>query len=173
MEPTRLLAIGKIIGAHGIKGVVKVFSYAESVSRYESGESLYLKDPCGIEFALNILWAKPQPKNTLLSLEGIETRNQAEELVGSELYIDKASLEPLEEDTYYWKDLLGMSVYDDLAVYIGKITSIIRTGSNDVYVVQKQDGDELVEVLVPALASVVKDVDLKQNKMSVKLPEGL
>lgn len=173
VDNTHLLSIGKIVGVHGLNGVVKIFSYAESTARYTSGMPLYLKDSHGNGFALKVDWAKPHSKTILLSLEGIRNRGQAEELVGSELFIEKAALEALEEGTYYWIDLMGLSVYSLTGDYIGEVTSIVQTGSNDVYVVKRMDGTTEIEVLIPALESVVREVDLDQRVMRVDLPEGL
>ena len=78
MDNANLLSIGKIVGAHGVKGVVKVFSYAESQSRYQSGMQLVLKDSHGNRFVRTIIWAKPHSKTVLLSLDGIQERSQAE-----------------------------------------------------------------------------------------------
>ncbi|MBW2513562.1 MAG: 16S rRNA processing protein RimM [Deltaproteobacteria bacterium] len=173
MDNSHLLSIGKIVGVHGLKGVLKVFSYAESTTRYTSGMPLHLKDSQGNGFILKVVWAKSHSKTTLLFLEGIHNRDQAEQLVGSELFIDKSALEVLEEGTYYWTDLMGLSVYDLAGNYLGKLTAIVQTGSNDVYVVKKMEGATVTEVLIPALASVVRDVDLDQRVMRVHLPEGL
>ena len=173
MDNSNLLSIGKIVGAHGIKGVIKVFSYAESTTRYTSGMLLLLKDSRGNGLARKVVWAKPHSKSILLSLEGIINRSQAEELIGSELFIEKAALEVLDEGNYYWIDLLGLSVYSLEGDYIGALTSILRTGSNDVYVVKRMEGTKEIEVLVPALMSVVKEIDLEQKVMRVDLPEGL
>lgn len=173
VDNTHLLSIGKIVGVHGLKGVVKIFSYAESADRFTSGMLLHLKDSHGNGFALKVVWAKPHSKTILLSLEGIRNCGQAEELIGSELFIEKAALEALEEGTYYWVDLMGLSVYSLTGDYIGKVSSIVQTGSNDVYVVKRIDGTTEIEVLIPALASVVKEIDLNERVMRVVLPEGL
>ena len=173
MDNTHLLSIGKIVGVHGLKGVVKIFSYAESADRFTSGMLLHLKDSHGNGFALKVVWAKQHSKTILLSLEGIRNCGQAEELIGSELFIEKAALEALEEGTYYWVDLMGLSVYSLTGDYIGKVSSIVQTGSNDVYVVKRIDGTTEIEVLIPALASVVKEIDLNERVMRVVLPEGL
>ena len=173
MDNSHLLSIGKIIGVHGLNGVLKVFSYAESTARYTSGMPLHLKDSHGNGFVLKVIWAKPHSKTILLSLEGIRNRDQARELVGSELFMEKASLEVLEEGTYYWTDLMGLSVYSLAGDYLGQVNSIVRTGSNDVYVVKRMDGATETEVLIPALASVVREIDLDQRIMRVDLPEGL
>lgn len=173
MNNSHLLSIGKIVGVHGLKGVLKVFSYAESTTRYTSGMPLHLKDSQGNGFVLKVVWAKSHSKTTLLFLEGINNRDQAEELVGSELFIDKSALEVLEEGTYYWTDLMGLSVYSLAGNYLGELTAILQTGSNDVYVVKKMEGTTETEVLIPALSSVVRDIDLDQRVMRVDLPEGL
>jgi 16S rRNA processing protein RimM len=169
----RLLSIGKIVGTHGIKGVLKVFSHAESASRYATGLSLHLRDPGGGENVFTVKWAKPHSKIILLSLEGLTNRNQAEALIGSEIFISRNFLEELEEGTYYWSDLIGLSVFDMNDEYIGRVTSIIETGSNDVYVVTCPLDSHVKEVLVPALAWVVKKIDLDKKAMTVDLPEGL
>ena len=173
MDCKHLLLIGKITGAHGIKGVVKVFSYAESVSRYASGTSLHVKDAEGDENVVKIKWAKPHSKVILLSLEGITNRNQAEALLGSELYINRALLDEPEEGTFYWSDLIGLEVFDMQAEYVGRVSSIIETGSNDVYVVTCSEAGHIKETLVPALEWVVKEIDLEKKIMRIDPPEGL
>jgi 16S rRNA processing protein RimM len=173
VDNSHLLSIGKIIGVHGLNGVLKVFSYAESTARYTSGMPLHLKDSHGNGFVLKVIWAKPHSKTILLSLEGIRNRDQAQALVGSELFIEKAALEVLEEGTYYWTDLMGLSVYSMTGDYLGEVSAIVQTGSNDVYVVKRMDGTAEKEVLIPALASVVKEIDLDRSVMKVDLPEGL
>jgi 16S rRNA processing protein RimM len=173
VDNSHLLSIGKIVGVHGLRGVLKVFSYAESTARYTPGMPLHLKDSHGKEFILKIVWAKPHSKTILLSLEGIGNRDQAEELVGSNLFIEKAALEVLEEGTYYWADLMGLSVFSLAGDHLGEISAIVQTGSNDVYVVKKKEGTAETEVLIPALESVVREVDLDRRTMRVDLPEGL
>jgi 16S rRNA processing protein RimM len=78
-------------------------------------------------------------------------------------------LPELEPGTYYWADLIGMDVYGGDGVRIGRLESIFRTGSNDVYVVT----DAGRELLVPVIASVVTAVDLPARRIDVNLPEGL
>jgi len=143
--------MGKIVGAHGIKGVVKVFSYAEST----------------------INWIKPHSKTILMSLEGVTDRNQAEGLSGSELFIDRKSLKTLEAGSYYWSDIIGLSVFTVEGEYIGRVASIVRTGSNDVYVVKNKEKREPAEILIPALDWVVLEIDIDKKVMRVDLPEGL
>ena len=167
------IQIGKIVAAHGIRGAVKVYSYAESAPLYTAQESLVLIDAQGAERRYKALWAKSHKNSLRLALEGVTTRSNAEALVGSTIWISRASLPKLEEDTYYWIDLLGMAVHDPDDTYLGRVAEIIKTGANDVYVVKTPKGYPVKEILLPAIASVVIDVDIPGRRMRVVLPEGL
>ena len=163
------MLIGKIAGAHGIKGNIKLISFAESLEIFEKGSSVVLLGPDGSRKKSTINWIKPHGRGTLLSLDGITNRNLVEELIGWELYIERARLPELEPGVYYWSDLIGLDVVTADGGYLGKIETIIQTGSNDVYVVKDQEN----EILIPALDNVVIDIDLKKKEMQVDLPEGL
>jgi 16S rRNA processing protein RimM len=109
--------IGKIVGAHGLKGTTKIQSYAESLEIFKSGTVLLVSSPDGSENRYEIDWIKPHSRGALLTLKEITGRDQAESLIGSELYIEKAELPELEPGAYYWFDLVGVRVYtsDDRA----------------------------------------------------------
>ena len=173
METSGVIPIGKIVGAHSLNGTSRVYSYAESVSVFKPNSKIILRSPDGQENIYEINWVKPHTRNVLLALKGVNDRTQAEKLIGCELLIEKARLPELEDGTYYWFDLIGLSVFTTEGEFLGRIESIISTGSNDVYVVKPPDGDEKDEVLIPALESVVLDIDLEKQKMQVDLPEGL
>lgn len=164
-----LVLIGKIVGAHGLKGTSKIQSYAESLEIFKSVTTLLVSSPDGNEKRYEIDWIKSHSRGALLALKEVTDREQARSLIGSELYINKADLPKLEVGTYYWFDLIGVNVYTSDGRYIGRLDSIIETGANDVYVVK--DGDK--EILVPALESVVKSIDIESKIMRVELPEGL
>ena len=164
--------MGKIVGAHGIKGALKVYSYADSVSSFRPGSSVILKTG-DWEQAFTIAWVKPHHKTVLVAFEGVTNRNRAEELVGLELFMARESLETLEEGVYYWSDIIGLSVYTVENEYLGRVASVIQTGSNDVYVVKNDDGQDPAEILVPALEWVVLAIDVGRKTMCVDLPEGL
>ena len=164
-----LVLIGEIVGAHGIKGTSKLRSYAESLSLFESGSALLVRERNGRESKREIQWVKPHSGTALIQFIGINDRDQAESLIGANLFVRKEALPDLDEDTHYWMDLIGVDVYTIEEDYLGRIESIIETGSNDVYVVK----DDKKEVLIPALASVVLDIDIKHKRMQVDLPEGL
>ena len=161
--------IGEIVGVHGIKGTNRIRSYAESLSLYKPGSSILVRQKDGRENKCEIQWVKPHTGTALISFKGIGDRSQAEALIGANLFIRREALPDLDEDTHYWVDLIGIDVYTTEEEYLGRIESIIETGSNDVYVVK----DRKKEVLIPALASVVLDIDIRGKRMQVDLPEGL
>jgi 16S rRNA processing protein RimM len=161
--------MAKIVGVHGVTGTNKIFSYAESLSIFTPGLSILVCRPDGLERNYEINWVKPHARVALLSLNGVTNRDQAKALVGSELYFEKARLPKLAEGVYYWFDLIGLQVYTAENKYIGRLDSIIDTGSNDVYVVRCNQK----EILIPAIESVILSIDIEQKQMRVELPEGL
>ncbi|MBW1695308.1 MAG: 16S rRNA processing protein RimM [Deltaproteobacteria bacterium] len=169
MEREGFLLIGKIIGAHGVRGAIKIHSYAQSLSVFEPGSRIYLRGKQDWEKTYTIRWAKPHGKAVLLALAEIDNRDSAEALRGVSLFIDRKSLPEPEQGEYYWVDIIGLYVYTTKGACIGRVTSIMPTGSNDVYVVE----DKGKERLIPALESVVLNIDLKNKRMTVELPEGL
>ena len=167
------LPVGKIVGAHGVKGNLKVHSYAESVSVFKPGRLILAIHAGKVEKYFVVKWAKPHGKSILLSFKGIEDRNTAETLIGAELFIERIALPELEEGVYYWVDIIGLSVFTTDNQYIGRVESILSTGSNDVYIVKNKTKDDGTEILIPAIESVVLEIDFENKAMRVKLPEGL
>ena len=170
MNSDTLMTIGKIVGVHGIKGYVKIRCEAESVSLLLPGLSVIVREPKGASRVMEIMDARPQGRLLLLLLKGVFDRTEAENLPGSELLIEKFRLPELESDTYYWADILGISVISVDGHTVGTVASLIETGSNDVYVVKTPDNGE---ILIPAIASVVLEIDLNRRIMRVDIPEGL
>ena len=165
----RELLVGKIVSIHGNKGNLKVHSYAESLSVFSSGYPVLIKHESGRLSTHEIRRARFQKRSVVLSIKGVVTVCQARELVGAEIHIDSDLLPELDEGTYYWFDIIGLSVFALDRTYLGCIESIIPTDGNDVYVARNQGN----EVLIPALESVVLDIDLKRKTMRVDLPEGI
>lgn len=169
MESNRYILIGTVVGVHGVKGVIKITSYAESIESFQVFRELYFQKDKNEKRLLEIEWVKPYKNSLLLALKDINDRNDAEILVGGNLFIDRNLLPELEEGSYYWADLINLSVFSVHGEYLGILESIFRTGSNDVYVIRNHD----TERLIPAIASVIVSVDIKAGMMHVNLPEGL
>ena len=164
-----IVFVGKIVGAHGVKGTSKISADVESLTIFKPDTALLVCSPDGSETRYEIDWVKPHSRGALLAFKDVTSRDQAKTLVGSGLYIERNRLPKLEDGAYYWFDLIGLKVYTSDDQYLGRLDSIIETGANDVYVVNKDDR----EILIPALKSVVRSIDIESKIMQVELPEGL
>ncbi|HIC85384.1 MAG TPA: 16S rRNA processing protein RimM, partial [Desulfobacterales bacterium] len=105
----------------------------------------------------------------LLSLEGLHSLEQAEEYRGASVFVKKESLGELQEDEYFWHELLGLKVFLDTGQYLGRISHIIPTGGTDVFVIK--EGKR--ELMIPAAHDVVKEINLTRQSMVITPPEGL
>lgn len=160
--------MGRVTGVHGLKGYLKVTSFAESASIFAPGERIRADRPDGVRTWLDIVKVTTRKKGLLVLFNDLDV-DGAQAFVGAELQVERDSLPELEDDTYYWHDLIGMDVIDTKRGRLGTLKSVIRTGSNDVFVVS---GGER-EVLVPAISHVVLSIDVETNEMRIDLPEGL
>ena len=172
MESQNLLTMGKISGVHGLAGNLKVWSFAESSDTFKKGCTILIRkeneaDGAGITHTIQSV--SPWKKGVLLKLKGVSDRNGAEDLVGRLILMDKTDLPELEEDTWYWQDLLGLNVVDQERGDVGTIEDIFPTGANDVLVVKK--GKD--EILIPMHREFILDVDLDKGVVETRLPEGL
>ena len=156
---------GKITSTHGIRGEVKIYPYTDDVDNILNLKKIYIEGKgykiSSIRFHKNMFVTK---------LNGINTVEEAEAFRNKLVQREIDENEELEEDTYYIKDLIGLDVYLENNELFGKIKDVFQTGANDVYVIQTVDSKE---VLIPAIKSVVKDVDIVGNKMIIELMEGL
>lgn len=105
----------------------------------------------------------------ILELDGVTDRNTAEALVGCEVSVEKGELPVLSEDEFYHSELIGMEVVTDDGKRLGRITEIMPTGSNDVFVVKGSYG----EVLIPSIEACEIKIDKAANTLTVHLLEGL
>jgi len=162
-----------VIGAHGIGGNVKVHPFSESSALYETGTGITMGLPDGSMRPMTVAWVRPHGKGLLMNFESVTDRDQAEKLVGAELFAKRASLPALEEGTYYWFDLVGLQVVNTAGTVLGSLESIIPTAANDIYVIRGKQGGKTKEMLIPAVGEVVLTIDLESGTMVVNPPAGL
>ena len=161
----KYLEAGKIVNTHGLRGEVKITPWTDYPEVFEELDKLYLED--GISFKIKSV--KYHKSSVIVKLLGVDYVDEAEKLKNKIVYVPRESLDNLAEDTYFVVDLIGLDVFED-ENFIGKLTEVITTGSNDVYVV-KREGEK--DILLPALKEVVLDVNINEGFMKVKIPEGL
>lgn len=154
------LAIGEITKPQGVRGEVKLRPITCDPGRFEGLEQAFFRK--GNEYVpFRMQVTRMAPDAVFLMVEGVANRDQAEKLRGEMVYIDRAHAVELDEDSTFLCDLMGLVGRDDAGRELGKIVDVMQPGGNDVYVFQGPLG----EVLVPALKSVVKKVDLEAGVM--------
>ncbi len=168
MSKKSLIKIGKITRHHGLKGEVRFlyfgnrledFNYKE-VYLYEKGEllSLYIEK---LRFHKNFI---------LLKFKNIDSIDEVEKrLKGKFVYIKEEQLPELDEEEYYWQDLIGCKVINQNKGFIGKVVDLIDAKSNDVLIVKK--GKD--EILIPFIDDVILEVDLDNKIINVSLLEAV
>jgi 16S rRNA processing protein RimM len=161
------LEAGKIVAVHGVKGEVRVQAWCDTPNFLCGFKTLYTDGGSG---SLKTTAARAHKNMAIIKFDGVDAVEQAESLRGKVLYIDRDDAE-LPNGSYFVQDLLGLSVLDfDGGGEIGVIFDISATGANDVYHVRTNDGKTL---LLPAIADVIKAVDLSGGSMTVHLLDGL
>lgn len=163
------IEIGQIVNSYGIKGFVKVVPYTDNPERFQEFKTIFVNYRNELlEFEIDEV--KINKSVVLLKFKGMNDINQIEIYKNCYLKIKKEDLKELPDDTYFIFDLIGMEVFTDKGDFLGNISDVIQTGSNDVYIVKGKDGKE---ILLPAIADVVKNVDIENKKMTVELLKGL
>lgn len=162
------MVIGEIVKTRGLRGCVKVVAQIDPQSILAGLESVCLEDVLGQKKHFNLRKFEVSGKFLFLEFENIIDIDAAKSLVGSKVLIPENMLEMLQDGEYYWKDIIGLDVYSEDGKHLGRIESVFPTGSNDVYVC---NGER--EILLPAIADVIKTIDLDKRIMTVNLLEGL
>ena len=159
--PTQFTQIGQIVGAHGLKGRVKVVPLTDFVERFDTGSRLRLAGNW-----VEVESVQPQKARLLMKLSGIDDPETAKSHQWEHLEIPvDNSLPPLEDDEYRTIDLIGLTVETEDGETLGEVDNVLEFPAHDVI----QVGD----IMIPAVKEFVKEVDLDNKKMVVKLIEGM
>ncbi|MCH2511992.1 MAG: ribosome maturation factor RimM [Dehalococcoidia bacterium] len=170
-----LVAVGRIIGAHGREGEIRVKATSDVPGRFDEGQTLYVSRDGVSPEERTYQIAKTRSTGSkgkdilIISLRGCRDRDQALRMAGLWLCVLQSEVPSAEEGEYFHYELLGLKVRTVEGEDLGEVAEILETGSNDVYVVRGAAG----EILVPALSKVVREIDIASGLMVVDLPEGL
>ena len=159
------IEVGKIVNVRGVRGEVKINPFLDDTEAFREFDFLYIK-----EKQVKILNVKFVKNNPILLLEGVDSVEKAEALRNTPVYVDEEMLPELSDNEFYIKDILNLEVVTVDGELLGKITNVFKTGSNDVYEILKEDGKKF---LIPAISQVVKEINIKEKKVTVELLEGL
>ena len=163
----KFLETGKIVGTHGVKGMVRVQPWCDDGEFLTQFKVLYA-DGEG-KNKLKIKSAKPHGNVVLMTIDGVDSIESAEKLRGSVIYIDRKDVK-LPEGRYFISDILGCTVYDaDTNEVLGTLSDVTETGANDVWHI-KNNGKEY---LVPAIADVFGEVNPEENSVVIRPLKGI
>lgn len=158
------IVIGKIVAPHGVRGDIRIMPLTDRPEQFLNLSYLLLED--GRQ--LTVKAARFHKRMVLVSTKEITTMNDAELLRDKKILIRAEDLPPLEEGRFYVADLIGLPVFDEEGKQLGTFKDSITTGSNDVYIVAVPGSKD---ILIPALKIYVREINLQEKRIVVKLPE--
>ena len=161
--PDDHVVVGVIIGAWGLRGDVKVEAHSDYPDRFTPGSSVYLDNE-----RCDILRVHGHKVGYVVGLDGVPDRTSAELLRGKKLTVPASELPELDDDTFFYFDIIDMSVRTTSGDELGRVEEILSAGGNDVYVVRGAGK----EMLIPAAREYVVGVDVERGIMTVSLPDG-
>lgn len=169
MDGESVLKAGRILAAFGIKGWVKVHSDTDPRENILDYAPWFLWQQ-GQWREVEVTEGQSHGKGIIARLRGVDDRNAAEALAGIDIGIPASSLPDLPEDEFYWRDLIGLQVFNLEGVLLGRVDHLIETGANDVMVVKPCPGsvDETVRMVPWAVGPVVQRVDRQAGRLLVE-----
>ena len=164
-----LFQIGAVTSTHGLRGELKVYPTTDEPARYHKLKEVIL-DTGKEQLSLKIEHARLFKQMVIIKFEGFDHINEVEKFKGAKLYVMRENALELREDEYYFADLVGLRVETEEGQLLGKVTDILQTGANDVYVIGRERQKDL---LIPAIKDCVKQIDLENGRMVIHLLPGL
>ncbi|HLR15172.1 MAG TPA: ribosome maturation factor RimM [Bacillota bacterium] len=166
----KLYDVGKIVNTHGVKGEVRVIRITDFEERFTPGNTLYIVGKKGEPIPVTVKSHRTHKQFDLLTFEKLTSIDRVEKYKDSLLKVAASDLTPLVEGEFYYHEIIGCTVESEEGENIGQITSILSPGANDVWVVETEEGKE---VLIPYIKDVVKEVNIDEKRIRIHLMEGL
>jgi len=157
-----MVVMGRVVGAYGVKGWIKVQPYTESIENLCDYESWWI-GRAGEWVEREVLDAAVHGATVLAQLEGLADREAAALLKGSEIAVPRAALPPPEENEHYWADLIGLAVVNVQGEALGRVAGHVHNGAHDVMRVEHDGGERLI----PYVEAIVQEVDLAGRRIVV------
>lgn len=171
-ESDNYVLIGRVNKPHGIKGELKITPFSDDPDKLAGYKTLFLTSAgkSGHLQKHHLLKVRNQVNYAVISLSGINSRDKAEELKGSSIWVARDELPLLSESEYYWYDFMGRDVFTRQGKYLGKVSNLISNGPHDVLVISEARGREY---MIPVCDDFVEDPDKEKDRIIVSPPEGL
>lgn len=164
--------VGKIVNTHGLQGEVRVISQTDfEEERYKIGNSLFLfQEGQAKPLKLTITSHRKHKNFDLLKFEGYYNMDHVVQFKGSVLKVPESQLSALDENEYYFHEIIGCEVSTVAGEVIGTVTEILTPGANDVWVIK---GEKKKEILIPYIDEIVKEINVPEKKIVIEPMEGL
>lgn len=159
--------VGVLRRPHGLQGEMIMEVVTDFPERLVPGTLVYLGDQ---HEARKISGSRPHQQGLLITLSGADDPGSAGRLRGREVYVKSSDRPALPDGMYYHHEILGFDVVDESDQRVGRLTEILQTGANDVYVVSRPDGGE---ALLPVIPGVILGIDRAERKIRVREMPGL
>lgn len=163
------LQVGVITQTHGIRGEVKVFPTTDDANRFKKLKEVIL-DTGRERLSMEIEGVKFFKQFVILKFKGYDSINDVERYRQGKLFVTRDNAVRLKKDEYFVADMIGMRVVTDEGEDFGVLKEVLATGANDVYVVSRKDGEE---VLLPAIKECIRNMDMDGHVMEVHIMDGL
>ena len=161
-----LICIGAIVGAFGVAGEVRLKSFCSEPTDIAAYGPLSTEDG---NRSFQITLTRPVAGGLGARVEGVKTKDEADALRGTSLYVPRDRLPSLPDDEFYHADLIGLSAYDTGGELIGKVTAIHNHGAGDI--VEISPTRHKSALLLPFTTAIVPNVDLAAGRIVVNLPD--
>ncbi|HHY71552.1 MAG TPA: 16S rRNA processing protein RimM [Thermoanaerobacterales bacterium] len=170
MKEKKHLTVGKILSAWGVRGQIKVEPLTDNPKRFETLHEIFIYfDGQAVSYQVeSVMFLKHY--FPVLKLVGINSRQGAETLKGHYINIQRKYAVRLPKGRCFICDIIGLRVFNEYDEYIGTVTDVLKTGANDVYVVEANNAND---ILIPAIKQVVKKIDLDNGIMVIRPLEGM
>jgi len=162
--------MGRLSGAFGINGEVKLFPYSRNLKIYQQAKFLYIgvNFNCAYSFILNTIRA--HGKWFLVSFLGVKSREEVTKFNGLGVFFKRTGLDSLVKNEYYWYQLYGALVVNRFGYELGRIKEISDLGNYDLLLIRAQDGKE---ALIPVVKNIILAIDIDHGKIIIDPPPGL
>ena len=168
-EPEFLLA-GKLLKPHGLNGEMWLKIITDFPEFFFSETHIFI----GREFRrMKIQSIKQAGEKLLISFTGLDNVNDVRVLVNQDVFFATGQMPPLPEGEYYLHSLIGLAVVNLAGEEIGKISDVLQTGANDIYVIAIEESGRTKEILLPAIEAVIKEIDIQAGRVTVDAQDWL
>jgi 16S rRNA processing protein RimM len=161
------LLVGRVVRPHGVRGDLMVQPLSEILDSVRPGARVFVG---GRAHPIALVSLRRHGRAYLMRLEGCGSRESAESFRGEEVRVRMEETAPLAPGRYYYWQIIGLRVVTEEGQPLGVVRQILETGANDVYIVGPDTGKD---ILLPAISSVIRKIDLDKGEMVVRLIPGL